>query len=61
MEMRESLIATLNAYNGAVILITHDRHLLKHVADRLWIIKNKTIHPFDGDLTEYSKSLLAAD
>lgn len=57
MEMRESLIEALNDYSGAVILITHDRHLLQHVADRLWIVKNNTIRQFDGDLNEYTKSL----
>lgn len=57
MEMRESLIEALNMYTGAVILITHDRHLLQHVADRLWIIKNQTMTQFDGDLIDYTKSL----
>lgn len=57
MEMRESLIDALNTYTGAVILITHDRHLLRHVADRLWVIKNKTLSQFDGDLQDYTKSL----
>ena len=57
MEMRESLIDALNTYTGAVILITHDRHLLRHVADRLWVIKDKTLMQFDGDLQDYTKSL----
>jgi ATP-binding cassette subfamily F protein 3 len=57
MEMRESLIEALNTYTGAVILITHDRHLLRHVADRLWVIKDKTLSQFDGDLQDYTKSL----
>jgi ATP-binding cassette subfamily F protein 3 len=58
MEMRESLITALNAYKGAVVLITHDQHLLHHVADRLWIVKDGTINHFDGDIKEYEKSLL---
>ncbi|MBA4249107.1 MAG: glycosyl transferase family 1 [Candidatus Puniceispirillum sp.] len=57
MEMRESLIDALNTYTGAVILITHDRHLLRHVADRLWVIKNKTLNQFDGDLQDYIKQI----
>lgn len=57
MEMRESLIEALNAYKGAVILITHDRHLLRHVADRLWIVKNNTLTQFDGDLADYIKTI----
>ncbi len=59
MEMRESLIEALNDYTGAVILITHDRHLLQHVADRLWIVKDGTMQGFDGDLIDYTKSLAA--
>lgn len=57
MEMRESLITALNAYNGAVVLITHDRHLLQHVADSVWIVKNSTITKFEGDLQSYEQSL----
>ncbi|MGL4427198.1 MAG: ABC-F family ATP-binding cassette domain-containing protein [Alphaproteobacteria bacterium] len=55
IEMRESLIATLNRYKGAVVLVTHDRYLLQHVADSLWIVKNGSIQSFEGDLGMYER------
>jgi len=57
MEIRESLIRALNTYKGAVILITHDRNLLSKVANTIWVVKDQKITPFDGDITEYEKSL----
>jgi ATP-binding cassette subfamily F protein 3 len=57
MEMRESLMNALNQFEGAVILITHDQHLLKHVADRLWIVKDQKLTAFEGELDEYIKLL----
>lgn len=57
IEMRESLISSINAYEGAVILITHDRHLLKCVADDIWLVKDQTITRFDGDISDYEKML----
>ncbi|TIU18968.1 MAG: ABC transporter ATP-binding protein, partial [Mesorhizobium sp.] len=50
---RESLIHALNEFPGAVILISHDRHLLEATADRLWLVKDGTVNPFDGDLDDY--------
>ncbi len=57
IEMRESLIQSLNTYKGAVILITHDRNLLSKVANTIWVVKDQKITPFDGDINEYEKSL----
>lgn len=53
MEMRQSLMMSLNNYNGAVILITHDKYLLKGVADQIWIVKDKKIIKFDDDIEHY--------
>jgi ATP-binding cassette subfamily F protein 3 len=53
METREALIFAINEFPGAVILITHDWHLLELTADTLWIAENKTVKPFDGSLDEY--------
>ncbi|RWN56286.1 ABC-F family ATP-binding cassette domain-containing protein [Mesorhizobium sp.] len=53
IDSRESLIHALNEFPGAVILISHDRHLLEATADRLWLVKNGTVNPFDGDLDDY--------
>ncbi|TIM08543.1 ABC-F family ATP-binding cassette domain-containing protein [Mesorhizobium sp.] len=53
IDSRESLIYALNEFPGAVILISHDRHLLEATADRLWLVKDGTVNPFDGDLDDY--------
>ncbi|MDH3668831.1 MAG: ATP-binding cassette domain-containing protein [Paracoccaceae bacterium] len=61
IESREALVTALNAYSGAVILITHDAHLIELVADRLWLVKGGRVTPFDDDLAAYRKLLLAKD
>src|SRR6185503_6390225 len=48
----------LNDYEGAVILITHDRSLMEMVADRLWLAADGTIQPFDGDMEDYAAFVL---
>jgi ATP-binding cassette subfamily F protein 3 len=53
IDSRESLIHALNDYPGAVILISHDRHLIEATADRLWLVKDGTVAPFDGDMSDY--------
>jgi ATP-binding cassette subfamily F protein 3 len=59
VDSREALIHGLNAYEGAVILISHDRHLIEATADRLWLVRDGTVIPYDGDLDSYNTSLLA--
>ena len=56
---REALINALNEYNGSVILITHDIHLIELIADNLWLVKDGLCKPYDGDLTDYRNLLLA--
>jgi ATP-binding cassette subfamily F protein 3 len=58
IDAREALVAALNAYEGAVILISHDPHLVELAADRLWIVADGTCKPFDGDLDDYRRLLL---
>ncbi len=58
IESREALIRALNDYEGAVILVTHDPHLVELVADRLWLVGDHKVVPFDGDLDDYRKLLL---
>ncbi|TIU49800.1 MAG: ABC-F family ATP-binding cassette domain-containing protein, partial [Mesorhizobium sp.] len=53
IDSRESLIHALNDFPGAVILISHDRHLLEATADRLWLVKDGAVNPYDGDLEDY--------
>ena len=58
IESRDALIRALNDYEGAVILVTHDPRLVELVADRLWLVANRHVRPFDGDLDDYRKLLL---
>ncbi len=58
VDSRESLIHALNDYEGAVILISHDRHLLEATVDRLWVVRGGTVTPYDGDLETYRQESL---
>ena len=60
VDSREALIHALNDYEGAVILISHDRHLLEATVDRLWVVRGGTVTPYDGDLESYRLEALAA-
>ncbi len=53
IDSRNALIQALNEYTGAVILISHDRHLIEATADRLWLVKDGTVSNYDGDLEDY--------
>ncbi len=58
IESREALVEALTAYSGAVILVSHDMHLLSMVADRLWLVSDGTVTPYEDDLDSYRKMLL---
>jgi len=58
IDSRRALLDALNEYEGAVILITHDRSLMELVADRLWLAADGTVKPFDGDMDDYAKFVL---
>ncbi|WP_135504985.1 ABC-F family ATP-binding cassette domain-containing protein [Roseovarius aestuariivivens] len=58
IESREALVEALTDYTGAIILVSHDMHLLSLVADRLWLVKDGTVTPYDGDLDSYRRMLL---
>lgn len=53
IDAREALMQALNNYTGAVILVSHDPHLVETVADRLWLVADGTCAPYDGDLEDY--------
>ncbi|WP_043359340.1 ABC-F family ATP-binding cassette domain-containing protein [Belnapia sp. F-4-1] len=53
IDARDALVKALADYNGAVILISHDPHLVELVADRLWLVGDGKVSPFDGDLDDY--------
>ena len=61
IESREALVEALTAYSGAVILVSHDMHLLSLVADRLWLVKSGTVTPYEDDLESYRRMLLSQD
>ncbi|MGB5836906.1 MAG: ABC-F family ATP-binding cassette domain-containing protein [Albidovulum sp.] len=61
IESREALVEALTQYSGAVILVSHDMHLLGLVADRLWLVKGGAVAPYAQDLEAYRKELLAGD
>ncbi|PJI92022.1 ATP-binding cassette subfamily F protein 3 [Yoonia maricola] len=61
IESREALVEALTAYSGAVILVSHDMHLLSMVADRLWLVKDGHVNPYDEDLQAYRKMLLTPE
>ena len=58
LEAREALVAALNEFPGAVVLVSHDRHLVELVAERLWLVADGTVQPFPGDLEEYGALIL---
>jgi ATP-binding cassette subfamily F protein 3 len=58
IDSRRALLDALNDYEGAVILITHDRSLMELVADRLWLADEGTVKPFTGDMDDYAKRVL---
>jgi len=57
IDSRDALIAALNDYEGAVLVISHDRHLIDATVDKLWIAQNGTIEEFDADLDAYQRML----
>jgi ATP-binding cassette, subfamily F, member 3 len=61
IESREALVEALTAYSGAVILISHDMHLLGLVADRLWLVQAGHVTPYPEDLEAYRRMLLAGE
>jgi ATP-binding cassette subfamily F protein 3 len=61
IDAREELLIALNDFEGAVILISHDRRLIESTMDRLFLVADGGVHPFDGDLDDYRRFLLSAD
>ncbi|MDR2017156.1 MAG: ATP-binding cassette domain-containing protein, partial [Burkholderiales bacterium] len=58
IEMREALTEALQAYNGALIVVAHDRHLLSATVDEFWLVHRNSVAPFDGDLDDYRRFVL---
>ncbi|WP_417673711.1 ABC-F family ATP-binding cassette domain-containing protein [Roseibium sp.] len=58
IDSREALILALNEFQGAVVLISHDRHLVEACADRLWLVADGGVAPYDGDMEDYRRLIL---
>ena len=58
IDAREALVKALADFEGAVLLISHDPHLVELVADRFWLVADRTVRPFDGDLDDYRALLV---
>ena len=61
IESREALSQALNDYTGAVVLVSHDMHLLGLVAERLWLVNDGAVTAYEGDLDDYRRFLLQGD
>ncbi len=55
IEMREALVFALQDYNGAMLVVSHDRHLLRAVVDEFYLLHEGNFTPFDGDLSDYEQ------
>src|SRR5690606_15946050 len=54
LEMREALAEALSDFEGAIVMVSHDRHLIGLVCDTFWRVADGVVEPFDGDLDEYA-------
>ena len=61
IDARGELLTALNDFDGAVILVSHDRRLIEATADRLLLVANGKVTPFEGDLDDYRRYLLSGD
>ena len=59
IDSRAALIEAINEYEGAIILVSHDRYLLEACADRLWLVDGGTVSNFDGDMDDYVRYVLS--
>ncbi len=57
LEMRLALTLSLQAFPGAVIMVSHDRHMLRNTVDEFWLVCDGQVQPFDGDLEDYHQWL----
>ena len=53
LDMRDALIVALENYTGSLVIVSHDRSLIRAVADELWVVADSNVHLFDGDLDDY--------
>ena len=61
IDSRAALVDAINQFDGAVLIISHDRSLIESCVDRLWIAENGTVKPYAGDLDDYRRDILAGE
>src|SRR5207253_2758191 len=61
IDSRAALIEAINDYPGAAILVSHDQHLIEACADRLWLVGDGTVAPYEGDLDDYRRLVLSGE
>jgi len=59
IDSRAALAEAINEFPGAIIMVSHDRYLIEACADQLWVVEDRTVKPYDGDLDEYRRSILS--
>ncbi len=59
IDSRQALVQAINDFPGAVVLISHDPHLIELTVDRFWLVKDGRCQPFDGDLNDYKDMILS--
>jgi ATP-binding cassette subfamily F protein 3 len=59
IDSRDALVEALNSYQGAILLISHDARLIELVAERLWLVNEGKVVPYEGDMQDYRKFLLS--
>ncbi len=59
IDSRQTLVQAINAFEGAVVMVSHDPHLIALTADRFWLVAGGAVTPFDGDMDDY-RALLAS-
>jgi len=60
IDSRAALAEAINDFPGAVIMVSHDRYLIDACADRLWVVAEHKVKPFDGDLDDYRRAVLSS-
>ncbi len=60
IDSRAALAEAINEFPGAVIMVSHDRYLIEACADRLWVVADRTVRSYDGDLDDYRRMILSA-
>src|SRR6202140_1116883 len=60
IDSRAALAEAINDYPGAVIMVSHDRYLIEACADQLWVVADRAVTNFDGDLDDYRRMVLSS-